>query len=180
MSTSHHAANGGISADAKKAIGIALRMTFDWVMTVGVVVVLWMAIDFDLVLWTAFAWTGKAMAEGFVNVARPLMQLNAGAAAGAVLDNLVSFATFGFLVNTGIIVAIALVAYAFWRSHWLGGTMLGLSLIMLAWFVAMWALQLLGPLVFPLVITIVALGVVVVSAKMFVKWAWNLAEDSHH
>lgn len=188
--SSHNANGNGLGKKIVKAIGIAFRICLDIVVTAILFFVLWEAgMNGELevrgemyhspnVFRTGFDWTVDAMCRGFVNVFVPLFHLEFGAAAMAVLDNFVSWETFTFVMDTAVVAFITFIAYVLWRNWWLGGTVLLLGLLSLAWFVTMWALQLFGPLLVPLILSAGLVGVVMSGGWWAMKKVWKMAEDT--
>lgn len=176
---SSHAAHGhGTGKKILRVIGITLRLILDVIVTAILFYFLWKAGMDQKVFQTGYEWTTKAMAEGFVNVLLPLWHLNFLGALLAVVDNLVSWETFTFVMDTLVVAFVTFCAYVLWRSWWLGGTILLLGLLSLAWFTAMWALQLFGPLLIPLIISIGIVGAVASGGWWLVKKVWSWAENT--
>lgn len=84
-----------------------------------------------------------------------------------------------FTINLGFWLFVWFIAFAMFKKNWLGGTMMvwagGWSLYL----VAMWAMQVLGPLGIVLLVGVFGGGAIVGLGWKMVRYLWNLAEDSH-
>lgn len=178
MSHGSHDSHGD-SAGKKvlKVIGIGIRLALDVVVTAIVCFVFWKGgMDLDS-FQNTYSRTMYGTAQGFAKVLTAVWYMNPTAVALAVLDNLWSWQTFTFVLETGVVLFITFWAYVLWRSWWLGGSFLLLGLLSLAWLFTMWGMQLFGPLVIPLVITVLAANVGTRTLWWLVKKLWSLAED---